>query len=91
MPTSEDMIVECATQIRDIARAHHELNDRVIDTRNCLQALCSAIARQASVDHGKLQQDFLELAERVCGGPDKVSEFAKVIARTAFAHGQGKT
>ena len=61
--------------------------DMVIPTQNCLQAVCAAIARQPNIDHRKFHADFLEFAEKIFEGPEKVPGFAQALAKSLVTRG----
>jgi len=74
--------------IQSIAVGMYGLIDELKKERLCMLAAVIAIARQKFCDFEKFQRDYIEAADGVFGGPDKVPENVRTISMIVLAQGR---
>jgi hypothetical protein len=66
------------------------LIDQLKKERYCTLAAVIALARQQSYDFEKFQRDFIEAAEGLFGGPEKVPEHVRHVSMIVLGQGWRK-
>ena len=76
--------------LESLSLAFFALCQEIKSDRALFRALVVAVAKQQYVNHAKLQQDFIEAAEHLYKGADKLSPDAHDVSQMILEHGPNK-